>query len=167
MLLWSKGGVAAAMLGAVGMLAGCASEQEYDASSTAQEKDAKYWHQLAGLMQPVEMPSMTDHRAYMLPGGMVVATHFDNMDLAKAENLNWVAVGFPGKFCKSDQARLEAEYGKGFTHFHSMKNDTHGGEQGEEGVWFVHVAVREFEAPWGNVTPGVDQGFMPTEAPDC
>ncbi|OCP19378.1 hypothetical protein BC361_31120 [Ensifer sp. LC54] len=110
---------------------------------------------------------MTDHRAYMLPGGLVLALHFDDMDLSKAQNLNWIAVGFPGKFCKADQARLESEYGKGFTHFHSMKNDTHGGEKGEEGVWFVHTAVREFEAPWGKVEPGVDQNFMPTEAPDC
>lgn len=158
MSLWSKGGVTAVVLGAAGIIA-------YGAS--AHENDAKYWQQLTGLLKPVEMSSMTDHRAYMLPGGLVLALHFDDMDLSKAQNLNWVAVGFPGKFCKADQARLESEYGKGFTHFHSMKNDTHGGEKGEEGVWFVHTAVREFEAPWGNVKPGVDQNFMPTEAPDC
>ena len=158
MSLWSKGAVAAAALGAAGMLT---------TAATAGEHDAKYWQQLTALLQPVEMPSMTDHRAYMLPSGVVLALHFDNMDLAKAENLNWVAVGLPGKFCKADQARVEAEYGKGFTHFHSMKNDTHGGEAGEEGVWFVHTAVREFEAPWGKVKPGVDTNFMPTEAPDC
>lgn len=158
MSLRSKGGVAAVALGAAGMLA---------TSATAGEHDAKYWQQLTALLTPVEMPSMTDHRAYMLPSGVIIALHFDNMDIAKAENLNWVAVGLPGKFCKSEQVQLEAKYGKGFTHFHSMKNDTHGGEEAEEGVWFVHTAVREFEAPWGKVSPGVDTNFMPTEASDC
>lgn len=159
MSLWSKGCITAAMLSAAGMLAPGAMADD--------AKDAKFWRQLTALMTPVEMASMTDHRAYMLPGGLIIATHFDDMDLAKAENLNWVAVGFPGKNCKSDQARLETAYGKGFTHFHSLKNDTHGGEKAEEGVWFVHVAVRDFEAPWGKVAPGPDLGFMPTEAPDC
>lgn len=106
----------------------------------------------------------------MLPSGVVLALHLDNMDLAKAENLNWVALGIPGKFCKSDQERIEKEYGAGkgiFTHFHDLKNDVHGGRPGAEGVWFVHVAVREFEAPWGNVQSGPDTKFMPTPAPSC
>lgn len=131
------------------------------------QNPARFWQQLTAVMAPVEMPSMTDHRAYMLPSGVVLATHFDNMDLSQAENLNWMALGVPGKFCKSDQERVEQEFGPGFTHFHDLKNDTHGGQPGAEGVWFVHVAVREFDAPWGHVLSGVDQNFMPTPAPDC
>jgi hypothetical protein len=152
-----------------------AKEQEI-ASLKAQlataERDARYWKQLTALLQPVEMKSMTDHRAYMLPSGVVIALHFDSMDLSKAENLNWVALGLPGRFCKSDQERVEQEYGAGkgiFTHFHDMKNDVHGGQPGAEGVWFVHVAVREFDSPMsgGRVQPGPDTKFMPTPAPGC
>ena len=130
------------------------------------EPDAHYWQQLTELFTPVEMPTMTDHRAYMLPGGLLLALHFDNMDLDKAENLNWVALGIPGKFSKSDQERIENMYGEGFAHFHDLANDTHGGEPGTDGVWFVHIAVREFNAPWGPVSPGIDYNFMPTPAPD-
>ncbi|MBI2918194.1 MAG: hypothetical protein HYY01_09380 [Chloroflexi bacterium] len=134
--------------------------------STAQ-RDANFWTELVGLFPPVEMPSMRDHRAYMLPSGAVLALHFDNMQLAQAQHLNWVALGVPGKFCQDDQQRVEKQFGKGFTHFHDLMADTHGGKPGAEGVWFVHVGVREFNAPWGTVTPGVDQKFMPTPAPVC
>lgn len=131
------------------------------------QQDVTYWTQLTNLLQPVEMPSMTDHRAYMLPGGLLVALHFDSMNLSQAKNLNWVALGIPGAYCKSDQERVEKAYGPGFTHFHDLKNDVHGGLPGAEGVWFVHTAVREFDAPWGHVTQGVDDKFMPTPAPAC
>jgi hypothetical protein len=144
--------------------AGCGGDSDEQA---ALERDAAYWQQLTSLMQPVEGVSMSDHRAVMLPSGIVLALHFDNLDLDKAENLNWVALGLPGVFCKDDQERVEAEFGDGFTHFHDLANDVHGGEPGAEGVWFVHVGVRDFEAPWGEVTQAIDQNFMPTEAPDC
>jgi len=94
------------------------------------EQPSKYWGQLTALMQPVEMSNMTDHRAFMLPTGAVIATHFDNLDLSQAENLNWVAFGVPGVFCQDDQARVEAQFGDGFTQFHDMVNDVHGGESG-------------------------------------
>ena len=113
---------------------------------------------------------MTDHRAYMLPSGYLLALHFDNMDLDKAENLNWVALGVPGTFCKKDQQRAEQEFGPGFTHFHDLKADTHGGKPGAKGVWFVHVGVRDFGSPMseGPVSGGeIDSGFMPTRAPAC
>jgi hypothetical protein len=92
------------------------------------------------------------------------------MDLAQAENLNWVALGVPGTFCKRDQQRVEREFGSGFTHFHDLEADTHGGKPGARGVWFVHVGVRDLESPMstGPVTGGeIDGGFMPTPAPDC
>ncbi len=133
-------------------------------------QDARYWEQLTNLMEPVELKSMTDHRAYMLPSGYLLALHFDDMDLDKAENLNWVALGVPGTFCEKDQKRVEKEFGPGFTHFHDLEADTHGGKPGAEGVWFVHVGVRDFESPMSEapVTGGeIDSGFMPTPAPSC
>lgn len=136
---------------------------------SSSQQDVTYWKQLTALLQPVEMKSMSDHRAYMLPSGVLLALHFDNMDLKQAKNLNWVAWGVPGTFCKSDQQRLQQLYGQGVTHFHDMAKDTHGGAPGAMGVWFVHTAVREFDSPMsgGRVKPGVDTSFMPTPAPNC
>lgn len=145
-------------------LIGAACAQVAGGAQASASKEARYWQQLTSLLKPVEMKSMTDHRAFMTSDGTVVALHFDNMDLSKAENLNWVAIGMLGKFTKAEQERVEKEFGKGFTHFHDMKNDTHGGQPGAEGVWFKHIAVRDFESPMsgGKVTAGVDMKFMPT-----
>ncbi|MEE8418498.1 MAG: hypothetical protein V3S02_00130 [Dehalococcoidales bacterium] len=44
--------------------------------------------------------------------------------------------------------------------------DTHGGKPGVEGIWFMHIAVRDFDAPWGHLQPGLDAAFMPTPPPD-
>ena len=126
------------------------------------QQDAKYWSQLTSIFMPVDLPSMSDHEAFMTPGGLMLALHYDNMDISQAQNLNWVAIGVPGKFTKADQERIEKLYGKGFTHFHDLMADTHGGPPGVEGVWFVHIAVREFDAPWGPLKPGIDSNFMPT-----
>lgn len=132
------------------LLAACASRRDLEAKdaeiarlqaevqtlqqNTAElQRDARFWQQLTTFFQPVEMPSMTDHRAVMLPNGLILALHFDSMDLNQAQNLNWVALGFPGKFCKEDQERFQSLYGPGLTHFHDLKNDTHGG----------HLAPRE------------------------
>ncbi len=133
-------------------------------------QDAKYWEQLTNLMEPVELKSMTDHRAYMLPSGYLLALHFDSLELEEAENLNWVALGVPGRYCKKDQQRVEQEFGPGVTHFHDLEADTHGGKPGAKGVWFVHVAVRDFTSPMseGPVEGGKpDSGFMPTPPPTC
>lgn len=170
----------APLVAAVALLASsCGGEDggasEADAAdATAQladaRQDSRYWEQLTNLMEPVELKSMTDHRAYMLPNGHLLALHFDNMDLEQAKNLNWVALGVPGRFCKRDQQRVEQEFGFGFTHFHDLKADTHGGKPNAEGVWFVHVGVRDFESPMseGPVTGReIDSRFMPTPAPKC
>ena len=137
------------------------------AQAQGDARATRFWQQLTGLLEPVPMPTMTDHRAFMLPGGIVFALHFDNMNLDQAQNLNWVAIGMPGRFCAADKQRIETAYGQGFTHFHDLKNDIHGGAPGADGVWFVHTAVRDFQAPWGPVTKGVDMNFMPTPAPNC
>ena len=128
------------------------------------QQDAKYWTQLTSVFMPVaaKLPSMSDHTAFMTPGGLIVALHYDSMDISRAQNLNWLAIGVPGKFTKADQDRIEKLYGVPFTHFHDLMADTHGGPPGVEGVWFVHIAVREFDAPWGPLKPGIDSNFMPT-----
>ncbi|MBI2852772.1 MAG: hypothetical protein HYX84_06695 [Chloroflexi bacterium] len=132
----------------------------------AAQLDAKYWTQLTSIFKPVELPSMRDHKAFMTPDGVLLALHFDNTDLSKAQNLNWVAIGIPGKYTREDQERIEKQFGKGFTHFHDLMADTHGGQPGADGVWLMHIAVREFNAPWGAVQPGVDGRFMPTQPPN-
>ncbi len=109
---------------------------------------------------------MSDHYVLPLQGGLVMALHFDNMNLAKAKNLNWVAMAIPGKFTRADQNRVNRLYGPGFTHFHSLENDAHGGPAGTAGVWFVHVGARDFTSPFGKVKKGqVDPNFMPTKPP--
>ncbi len=134
------------------------------AQLTTVQEDAKYWTQLTSVFMPVaaKLPSMSDHTAFMTPGGLILALHYDNMNISRAQNLNWVAIGVPGKFTKADQERIEKLYGAPFTHFHDLMADTHGGPPGVEGVWFLHIAVREFDAPWGHLKPGIDSNFMPT-----
>jgi hypothetical protein len=81
-----------------------------------------------------------------------------------------MALGIPGRNCAQDQEEIEKKFGKGFTHFHDLQRDTHGSTiPGVEGVWFVHVAVRDFDSPMsgGAVARGVDERFMPTGAPVC
>jgi hypothetical protein len=163
------GGIVALVFAALAVT-GCGGSDEESVAPdelSALRQDARYWKQLTSLFEPVEATSMSDHRAYMLPSGYLLALHFDNLDLEQARNLNWVALGVPGRFCKSDQARVEKKFGPGFTHFHDLAADTHGGKPGAKGVWFVHSAVRGFEAPWGQVAQGVDSKFMPTAAPNC
>ncbi|MEE8418497.1 MAG: hypothetical protein V3S02_00125 [Dehalococcoidales bacterium] len=54
------------------------------AQLTTVEQDAKYWTQLSTVFMQVDLPSMTDHKVVMTPGGMMVALHFDNHDISKA-----------------------------------------------------------------------------------
>jgi hypothetical protein len=109
---------------------------------------------------------MSDHQVLTLPSGLVMALHFDNMNLAKAKNLNWVAIGIPGVFTKADQVRVNKLYGPGVTHFHDLEADVHGGKPGAKGVWFIHVGARTFTSPFGKVTKGkIDSNFMPTAPP--
>jgi hypothetical protein len=133
------------------------------------ERDAKFWRQLTSAFVPgkkLGLNSMADHVILRTSGGPVLALHFDNMDLDKAQNLNWVAYALPGRFTRADQARLNRRYGPGFTHFHSFTNDAHGGPAGTNGVWFVHIGTRNFRSPFGQVRVGrVDRTFMPTRPP--
>lgn len=133
------------------------------------QRDAKFWRQLTSAFTPAKrlgLNSMSDHVVLRTPGGPVLALHFDNMNLEKARNLNWVAFAIPGRFSRVDQARLNRLYGPGFTHFHDLKTDAHGGKAGTKGVWFVHIGTRNFRSPFGQVRTGkVDPTFMPTKPP--
>ncbi|MGH2920829.1 MAG: hypothetical protein ACRDKU_02015 [Gaiellaceae bacterium] len=133
------------------------------------ERDARFWRQLTSAFVPgktLGLSSMSDHSLRRTPGGPVLALHFDNMNLEKAANLNWVAFALPGRFTRADQARVNRLYGPGFTHFHSFKSDAHGGPAGTKGVWFVHIGTRTFRSPFGQVRSGrVDLNFMPTKPP--
>ncbi len=129
------------------------------------QQDATFWKQLTTVLKPApaHLRSMQDHRLYMLPSGIIIGLHFDDMNLAKAKNLNWVVFGVPGVFTKADQRRVERQFGPGFTHFHDFVADTHGGKPGAKGFWFVHIGARNFTSPFGQVTGGViDSRFMPT-----
>src|SRR3990170_3918590 len=109
------------------------------------KRDAQFWQQLVQNFESgkaIGMNSMADHEMLVLPGGLVLALHFDSMNLAKTKNLNWVAIGVPGVFTKADQSRVNRLYGPGFTHFHDLKKDVHGGPAGRSGVWFEHVGTR-------------------------
>ena len=81
--------------------------------ATAQ-RDARFWRQLTSAFVPgkrLGLNSMADHVVLRTPGGPVLALHFDNMNLAKAKHLNWVAYAIPGRFTRADQARLNRLYG--------------------------------------------------------
>lgn len=98
-----------------------------------------------------------------------IGLHFMGAEDPKNANmLNWIVVGVKGVFCAEAQPGGPAS---GFTHFHKASSATwdagHGGQAGDQGYWLLHVAVDDFTAPWGGVTPGTDYGFMPTEPPEC
>lgn len=125
------------------------------------EKDAGLWRQLRALYTDKAPPDLPDHLVKMLPDGRIIFMHFDGpVDTAK--NLLWIGDGIPGKFKKSDQPEEE-----GYVHFHGM-NGGHGlaVAPGTQGHWVRHIAVAEFDAPWGHVTPGLDAKFMPTPPPE-
>jgi hypothetical protein len=158
---------------ATGSQAGTTSAERELASLERQlavaQRDARFWQQLTSAFVPgkrLGLNAMADHLVLRTPGGPVLALHFDDMNLAKAKNLNWVAYALPGRFSRSDQTRLNRLYGPGFTHFHDLKTDVHGGKAGAKGVWFVHIGTRNFASPFGRVRQGkVDTNFMPTRPP--
>ena len=158
-LLGGHGGTASATPARVGDVA------SLDATLNRTQQDAKFWTQLTSVLKPApqQLRSMQDHRLYMLPSGIILGLHFDNMKIAKAKNLNWVVLGVPGRFTKADQARVAHQFGPGFVHFHDFVADTHGGKTGAKGFWFVHIGARNFRSPFGQVKDGVvDPTMMPT-----
>ena len=171
--LVATGLIAGAVAGSSGEAAPVSAEAQkiaaLEARLAASERDARFWQQLVQSFKPAKsmgLNSMADHRVLVLPSGLVLALHFDNMNLAKAKNLNWIAVGIPGVFTQADKARVNRLYGPGINHFHDLKTDVHGGKRGVKGVWFAHVGVRNFTSMFGKVVQGkIDPRFMPTAPP--
>ena len=101
------------------------------------------------------IPRLPDHVYKEIDSGQYVFLHFDKA-LPEATKVLYTGRIIPGKFCKEDQDKLPP----GFTHFHKAfvdsdnPQDGHGGVGGEDGYWFVHVAVAELDMPWGQVVPG-------------
>lgn len=171
--LVTAGLVGAAVFGSSGEAAPASAQAQkiaaLEARLAASELDAKFWQQLVQSFKPaksMKLNSMADHRVLVLPSGLVLGLHFDNMNLAKAKNLNWIAVGIPGVFTQADKARVNRLYGPGINHFHDLMTDAHGGKPGAKGVWFAHIGARNFTSPFGKVVPGaIDPSFMPTAPP--
>lgn len=166
-------GVLVAALAAVASLAGTPVAQPGQLE-TSEELAAQVGEQLVQVYQydqPFETPP-PEHLFLVSPEGSVVCLHFDK-PLKEATRLLYVGYGVKGRWCAEDQARIEAAAGKGSTHFHRVArvptaDAGHGGSKpGEVGYWLKHIAVAEFEMPWGRVTPGTDMTFMPTKAPKC
>jgi len=120
-------------------------------------------------------PPLPNHLYKEVNNGEFVFLHFDKA-ISQATKLFYTGRAVPGRFCKEDQDALPLDNGKlAFTHFHkalvegddATPEEGHGGEGGEEGFWFVHVAAAELDMPWGSVSPGVDYKFMPTPPPSC
>lgn len=95
-----------------------------------------------------------------------VGLHFDDPNPEQAEQLDYVTIGKKGLFTE------ESQPGEEFTHFHQHTADSweggHGGEEGDEGYWLTHLAVREIQYPFHSepISPRVDYGFMPTAPPE-
>ncbi len=121
--------------------------------------------------QPFQTP-LPEHLFLINDDQTVQFLHFDR-PVREATRLLYVGYGVKGRWCAEDQERIERAAGTGFTHFHRTArvptaDAGHGGSKpGEDGYWLKHVAVAEFDMPWGHVTPGTDMNFMPTTAPKC
>jgi len=106
-----------------------------------------------------------NHVWRILPNGDIESIHFDAATLAEATKILYVAVGVH----VSDACQKPDD--PGFTHFHKKSSPNwdagHGGASGVEGYWLKHIAVSEFDMPWGHVLPGVDYNFMPTPIVGC
>ncbi|SIS13466.1 hypothetical protein [Natronorubrum thiooxidans] len=105
-------------------------------------------------------PFTPSHVTKWVSDDTFIFLHFDEPNPEEANNLLWVGVGTKGVFSEAGQPGPE------FTHFHQYEADDwdggHGGEVGDEGYWLTHIAVDEFESPFGETEPGVDYEFMPT-----
>lgn len=94
-----------------------------------------------------------------------IFVHVNDPDPQQATSIDYVGVAVKGVFCE------ESKPDEAFTHFHKYEAESwsagHGGDAGDEGYWFTHIAAREHQEPWGTVEPGTDYDFMPTPAPSC
>lgn len=94
-----------------------------------------------------------------------IGLHFDEPNPEEATALDYITVGRKGLFTE------ESQPGSEFTHFHQHTADSwdggHGSQEGDEGYWLTHMAVREIQYPFHDepISPRVDYDFMPTPPP--
>lgn len=95
-----------------------------------------------------------------------IGLHFDEANPEEATALDYITVGRKGLFTE------ESQPGPEFIHFHQHTADSwdggHGGQEGDEGYWLTHMAVREIQYPFHDepISPRVDYDFMPTPPPE-
>jgi len=146
-------------------------------SSALNERQLVRAHEMSQIYEAFDdmpfSPPFNNHRYIELDDGTLMFVHFDSA-IGSESGLLYVGAAVPGVFCDSDQERVNERFGGGFTHFHTTitpgateASAGHGGEPNAEGYWFRHIAVDEFDRPWGRVTPGIDHNFMPTPPPSC
>ncbi|WP_290812272.1 hypothetical protein [Halovivax sp.] len=96
----------------------------------------------------------------------LIGLHFDEPNPEEATALDYITIGRKGLF--TEESRPDEE----FSHFHQHTADGweagHGGDEGDEGYWLTHIAVREIEYPFHDepIDARVDYDFMPTPPPD-
>ncbi len=106
------------------------------------------------------------HALKWLNEEVFMLTHWDADAPSAASQMLWMGIGVRGDFCQADQPTAD------FTHHHASHAQTydagHGGQPGQPGYWLLHIAVRDFESPFGQTGgPGIDHDFAPTPAPMC
>jgi len=95
----------------------------------------------------------------------LIGLHFDEPNPEEASELDYITIGKKGLF--TEESRPGPEY----THFHQHTADSweggHGGEEGDEGYWLSHIAVRDVNYPFHDeeISPRVDYDFMVTTPP--
>lgn len=136
------------------------------------EIDAAMMRQLKeflGTSQPFDAP-LPQYLFKVLEDGTALFLHFDEPLAEGPTKILYIGTAVPGKFCNTIEVQTLIQ--QGFVHFHTTDKvptpeEGHGGKGGEDGYWLRHIAVGEFDMPWGRVMPGIDYNFMPTLPPDC
>ncbi len=147
-------------------------EQKLKLKTEELERDAALMHQLKdffGTDQPFDAP-LPEHLYKVLDDGTAIFLHFDKPLAEGPTKILYIGDAVPGKFCNTPE--VQELMTKGYVHFHTTNKVPtpeagHGGKGGEDGFWLRHIAVGEFDMPWGHVTPGIDYNFMVTQPPDC
>ncbi len=91
-----------------------------------------------------------------------IGLHFNDPNPEEADELDYITIGQKGLFTEESQPDEE------FSHFHQHTaadwDSGHGGDEGDEGYWLTHIAVREIEYPFHEepIEAQVDYNFNPT-----
>ena len=165
--------LAVALLGAWLLISSTSS----NVATSLSQRDVTFAHEMRQLFNAFDdmpfTPAFNNHRYMELDDGTLLFIHFDSA-IGEEEGLIYIGQAVPGVFCDSDQDRANSQFGDGFTHFHTTitpgateASAGHGGVANADGYWFRHIAVDNFDRPWGRVSPGIDHNFMPTAPPSC